>query len=125
MRRLRFGQETDSPPNPQVEDCAAIAQRGEIPNVEVRPSLGNYHNHERFLQVMQYAAERYGNPDPPVDLDPRWEWIHVPTYGDPDLWVKGQCKHGEVIPIRDISGELVARWCRTCDKQWTIPIEIR
>jgi len=68
-----------------------------------------------------------GEPCPcePEMLDPRWDWIHVPEIGNPDQWVKGQCKHLEIEPIRDVSGELVARWCRTCDKQWTIPIEIR
>ncbi len=52
-----------------------------------------------------------------IDRDPRWEWIPIPTYNNPDLVIKGQCRHLEIEPVHDIAGTLVARLCRTCDAQ--------
>ncbi len=62
-----------------------------------------------------------------LELDPRWNWVDISTLeeGRGTTFVRAECNHLEVEPVHDISGELVARWCRTCDRQWTIPIEIR
>jgi hypothetical protein len=56
-----------------------------------------------------------------VERDPRWEWIHVPTCGNPDLWVRGQCNHLEVLPVESVTGDVVAQLCQTCDLQFDPP----
>jgi hypothetical protein len=56
-----------------------------------------------------------------LELDPRWEWIHCPPLGEPPSpsdYIKGQCNHLEVEPIRDLDGDLVAQLCTTCDQRW-------
>jgi hypothetical protein len=57
-----------------------------------------------------------------MDFDPRWEWIHVPTLEDPDLYVRGVCNHLELVAVLIVDGERVATLCRTCDKQ--LPVEV-
>jgi hypothetical protein len=57
-----------------------------------------------------------------VERDPRWEWVHVPTYGDPDQWVRGCCRHVEVVPVTSVAGEVVAQLCLTCDGQFDPPV---
>lgn len=53
-----------------------------------------------------------------TDLDPRWDWIEVTTYGDSGpRWVKGYCRHLELEPVDSVDGERVAVLCRTCDAQ--------
>lgn len=52
------------------------------------------------------------------DRDPRWEWIHTPEMGNPDLWIRGECKHLTPVPIHaQPTGELVAHLCPDCDHQ--------
>lgn len=53
-----------------------------------------------------------------IELDPRWEWVNVPTLDDPDRWVRGACRHAEVVPVSSVEGEVVARLCLTCDRQF-------
>ncbi len=62
------------------------------------------------------------------DLDPRWEWVELTTFGGDQFWIKGACNHLEVVPVhtKDLlgaDGEVVAHLCRTCDtqlpKEWT------
>lgn len=60
-----------------------------------------------------------------LELDPRWEWVCVPDLGGTEFYVRGRCRHTEVIPVACVSGELVARLCLTCDQQWTVPLELR
>jgi hypothetical protein len=57
-----------------------------------------------------------------VERDPRWEWIPVPTYGNPDLVVQGRCHHVEVVPVESVTGEVVAQLCLTCDAQFGLPV---
>jgi hypothetical protein len=53
-----------------------------------------------------------------LELDPRWDWVEVTAWGDPEpVYVKGRCNHLEVEPVESVSGELVARLCLTCDAQ--------
>jgi hypothetical protein len=53
-----------------------------------------------------------------IDLDPRWEWIEIATRGERDpVYIKGPCRHLEIVPVESVSGEVVARLCRTCDAQ--------
>jgi hypothetical protein len=59
-----------------------------------------------------------------VERDPRWEWIHVPTYSDPDLWVRGRCRHLEVVAVESVTGAVVAQLCRTCDTQFDPPVVV-
>jgi hypothetical protein len=56
----------------------------------------------------------------PLDLDPRWEWIDVSTMGQRPgtTFIKGPCKHLEVVPVESVEGERVAQLCRTCDTQF-------
>jgi hypothetical protein len=51
-----------------------------------------------------------------ADLDPRWEWIHIPTLGNPNQWIKGECNHLTPVPVvAAITGETVAHLCPDCD----------
>jgi hypothetical protein len=56
------------------------------------------------------------------DLDPRWDWIEIPKFGkrEPD-YIRGACRHTELIPVESVSGEVVAKLCLTCDQQFTLP----
>lgn len=54
------------------------------------------------------------------ELDPRWEWIEVSTWANPDQWRKGRCLHTQVEPVEDLSGGVVARLCLTCDRQFDL-----
>ena len=52
-----------------------------------------------------------------TDLDPRWEWVELRRFGDPQpTYVKGACNHLEVVPVES-GGEVVAHLCLTCDAQ--------
>ena len=56
-----------------------------------------------------------------VDLDPRWSWVEVTALGDrTPQFVKTGCNHLDVIPVHDVTGDLVARLCRTCDEHWRV-----
>jgi hypothetical protein len=53
------------------------------------------------------------------DLDPRWEWIEVRSFSRPTRYIRGQCRHTELVPVAS-GGELVAKLCLTCDQQFTL-----
>jgi len=54
----------------------------------------------------------------PEPDDPRFEWIHVPEYGNEDQWIRGRCNHLTPIPVHaHPTGELVARLCPDFDAQ--------
>lgn len=48
--------------------------------------------------------------------DPRWEWVEVSTVGGDSYWIKGRCRHTDVVPVES-AGEIVAHLCKTCDQQ--------
>lgn len=55
-----------------------------------------------------------------TELDPRWEWEEVTTFGGETMYVKTACKHLEVVPVESIIGGdvlEVSRLCLTCDTQ--------
>lgn len=53
-----------------------------------------------------------------TELDPRWDWVEVQFFGDPGpTWIKGACRHHEIVPVDTVTGEIVARLCLTCDTQ--------
>jgi hypothetical protein len=55
------------------------------------------------------------------ELDPRWDWVEVPRFGDPGpAYIKGKCRHLELVPIESVTGEVVAKLCLTCDRQFTL-----
>ncbi len=57
-----------------------------------------------------------------VELDPRWDWVDVRTISDSGpVYVKGACRHLEVIPVESVTGETVAQFCLTCDRQLQAP----
>jgi len=57
-----------------------------------------------------------------MELDPRWDWVEVQLMGGPGpTYIKGACKHLEVIPVESVTGEIVAQLCRTCDRQFEAP----
>lgn len=52
------------------------------------------------------------------DLDPRWEWVEITTWGGPEEWIKGACNHLTPAPVHaEPTGELVAHLCPDCDAQ--------
>jgi hypothetical protein len=54
-----------------------------------------------------------------IDLDPHWDWIEVTYFGDPGpTWIKGSCRHLELVPVESVDGEDIARLCLTCDAQF-------
>lgn len=51
-------------------------------------------------------------------LDPRWEWIETYSLGSASpTFIKGHCRHVEVVPVDSTQGETVAHLCLTCDGQ--------
>jgi hypothetical protein len=49
-------------------------------------------------------------PDQPTD--DRWEWIELPRHGgQPSDWIPGRCRHTEIVPVKSVTGEVVARLC--------------
>lgn len=58
-----------------------------------------------------------------TDLDPRWEWIEIVRFGEPEpTFVRGACRHLEAVPVES-GGDTVAHLCTTCDTQ--LPAEWR
>jgi hypothetical protein len=56
-----------------------------------------------------------------ADLDPRWDWHEVRLFGEPGPgYIRGACRHTEVVPVESVDGEVVAKLCLTCDKQFTL-----
>lgn len=51
------------------------------------------------------------------ELDPRWEWIETVSLDGGPQWVRGRCRHLEVVPVEATNGEIVAQLCTTCDTQ--------
>jgi hypothetical protein len=50
------------------------------------------------------------------DLDPRWEWVEITSCEGKTWYVKGRCKHLEIVPVEAaIGGEILAWLCVTCD----------
>ena len=53
-----------------------------------------------------------------MELDPRWEWIEIGDFGKRDpTYIKGRCRHTELVPVNSLTGEEVAQLCLTCDGQ--------
>lgn len=51
-------------------------------------------------------------------LDPRWEWVEINGFASPGPeYIKGRCRHLEVVPVDTSEGERVAHLCLTCDAQ--------
>ena len=56
-----------------------------------------------------------------ADLDPRWDWIEVPEFGARSpRYIRGMCRHTELVPVESVTGEVVAKLCLTCDRQFTL-----
>jgi hypothetical protein len=55
-----------------------------------------------------------------LELDPRWEWIDVSSYGEMPgtTFVKGRCNYLKVETVHNLDGEVVALLCTTCDTRW-------
>jgi hypothetical protein len=50
------------------------------------------------------------------DLDPRWEWVEVGFFSGETRYVKGRCKHLEIVPVESaVDGHTLAWLCVTCD----------
>ncbi len=86
---------------------------------------------QRILSAGDHCPKS-GDPDHGYyadrSLDPRWDWVEVSTFSQPDQWIKGQCKHLTPAPVEvtdPVTDEviLVARLCPDCDTQletdWT------
>ncbi len=56
-----------------------------------------------------------------AELDPRWEWHLTQPLGMAERYVRGRCLHTEVVPVRSVTGAVVAQLCRTCDSQLPAP----
>lgn len=35
-------------------------------------------------------------------------------------YIKGMCRHTEVVPVEALDGNVVAKLCLTCDQQFTL-----
>lgn len=55
--------------------------------------------------------------DPTPDLDPRWDWIACPNLDGTTQYLRGLCRHREVVPVESVAGEIVSHLCITCDYQ--------
>lgn len=56
-----------------------------------------------------------------VELDPRWDWVEVQEVSGATYYVRGSCRHLEVVPVESVAGEVVAQLCTTCDMQFLAP----
>ena len=51
-------------------------------------------------------------------LDERWEWVEITRMQDAGpTYMRGRCRHLEVVPVESTDGETVAHLCTTCDSQ--------
>lgn len=58
-------------------------------------------------------------PDNPPPDDPRFEWILIRDFSDPDgYWIKGACHHLTPAPVNLNTMQLVAWWCPDCGRQF-------
>lgn len=56
-----------------------------------------------------------------IELDPHRDWVEITSWGDPEpRYILGRCNHIDLVPVEDVSGELVAWLCLTCDQQWIV-----
>lgn len=52
------------------------------------------------------------------DLDSRWDWHEVTAIGDRERrYIRGLCRHLQVVPVESAGGQVIARLCLTCDAQ--------
>lgn len=56
--------------------------------------------------------------------DERWEWHEVSTLSG-SRWVRGRCRHADVVPVPSLDGETVAGLCLTCDEQLPVTETLR
>ncbi|MFC4494078.1 hypothetical protein ACFPA8_08020 [Streptomyces ovatisporus] len=61
--------------------------------------------------------DEWDDTDDLEELDPRWEWVDVSTYGDPGpVFLKGTCNH--LTPLLVASPiEIESRLCPDCEAQ--------
>jgi hypothetical protein len=53
-----------------------------------------------------------------MELDPRWEWHEIHDFGSASpTYIKGRCRHTQVVPVLGLTGDRVAWLCLTCDGQ--------
>lgn len=53
-----------------------------------------------------------------IELDSRWDWIEVTPFGDSvPQYIRGACRHLEIVDVVSTLGEVIARLCQTCDAQ--------
>lgn len=57
----------------------------------------------------------------PTDLDDRWGWVEVSVLGEELRYIRGRCRHRDVVPVDLLTGEIVAQLCLTCDLQLPPP----
>lgn len=70
-------------------------------------------DHARLLGIAAYKPGGFIAP-----LDRRWEWHEISTFSQPGpSYVRGLCRHLEVVPVNAVTGEIVAHLCLTCDQQ--------
>lgn len=51
-------------------------------------------------------------------LDPRWEWINITTFGGAPEYLRGACRHLTPVEVRSVvDGRLLAHLCPDCDAQ--------
>lgn len=67
---------------------------------------------------MNFDVPAYSIPGPEQYLDPRYDWVEVTKLGGPTQYVRGACRHLDVVPVTDVTGEVVASLCPTCDVQF-------
>lgn len=68
------------------------------------------------MDDVTFTTPRTWTGPPPDDLDPRWEWYELRTLGAGIRYVKGPCRHLNVVPVES-GGETVAHLCTDCDAQ--------
>lgn len=56
------------------------------------------------------------------ELDHRWEWFPVRQLCQAEpIMLRGVCRHLEVVDVTSVvDGELLARLCVTCDRQFEV-----
>lgn len=54
-----------------------------------------------------------------AELDPRWDWVEITTWGGVESrYVKGRCNHIDTVPVEStVTGERLATLCLMCDAQ--------
>lgn len=54
--------------------------------------------------------------------DERYEWDEVRFFDGSSRWIRGRCRHVDVVPVPALDGETVAELCLTCDEQLPGPV---